>query len=81
MIDSWLRGLFVLNTIMMAPRTYSHGEGGGGGHCHWKLYHIHVNRPQKSTLNEDLRIDQNTPLMPWSHLCVKPPRMSNVRQI
>ena len=20
-------------------------------------------------------------LMPWSHLCVKPPRMSNVRQI
>ena len=31
-----------------------------GGHCHWKLYHIRVNRPQKSTLNEDSRVDQKT---------------------
>ena len=29
-------------------------------HFHWKLYHIRENRPQKSTPNEDSRVDQNT---------------------
>ena len=29
--------------------------GGGGGHCHWRLYQMRENRPQKRTLNEDLK--------------------------
>ena len=24
------------------------GGGGGGGHCHWRLYQMRENRPQKS---------------------------------
>ena len=36
--------------------------GGGGPHFHWKLCHIRVNCSQKSTLNEDSRGDQKTPL-------------------
>ena len=33
-----------------------------GCDCHfqWKRYHIHMNRLQKSTLNEDVRVDQKT---------------------
>ena len=26
--------------------------GGGGGHCHWMLYQMRENCPQKSTLND-----------------------------
>ena len=37
-------------------------RGGGGCHCHSKLYHIQVSRPEKSTLNEVSRVDQKTPL-------------------
>ena len=37
-------------------------RGEGGGHYHWMLYHISVNRPQKRTLNQDSRGDQKTPL-------------------
>ena len=35
--------------------------GGGGGHCHRRLYQMREHRPQKSTLNEDLMIYQKTP--------------------
>ena len=38
------------------------GGGGGGGHCHWRLYQMRENSPQKSTLNEDLMVYQNTSL-------------------
>ena len=37
-----------------------------GGHFHWKLYHIRVNRPQKSTLNEDSRVDQKS----WANFLI-----------
>ena len=40
---------FLLCKRQISPR------GGGGGHFHWKLYYIRVNRPPKSTLNEDSR--------------------------
>ena len=45
-----------------APHWIFRGRG-GGCHFHCKLYHIHVNRPQKSTINKDWRVDQKTPLM------------------
>ena len=40
------------------------GGGGGGSLFHWRLYHIPVNHPQKSTLNKDIRVHQKTPLKP-----------------
>ena len=36
------------------------GRRGGGGHFQGKLYHIRENRPQKNTLNKDLRVDHKT---------------------
>ena len=44
----------------VVPTSLSVGRGGGGGGG--ELCHICVNHPQKSTLNEDSRVDQKTPL-------------------
>ena len=38
------------------------GGGGGGGDCHWRLYQMRENCPQKSTLNEGFMVDQKIPL-------------------
>ena len=54
---------WLLLIVIIEKQLYeSDRGGGGGGHFHWKLYHIRVNSPQKSTLNEDSRVGQKTPL-------------------
>ena len=53
---------FLLNNVLDTKIEERCGGARECDHFHWKLYHIRVNRPQKSTLNEYSRVDQKTPL-------------------